>query len=189
MKKTATQKVVIGAVLSAIVFLLQIAGASLRFGPFSVSFVLVPIVIGAASCGKSIGAWLGFVFGAAVLLSGDAGVFLAVSVPGTIITVLVKGIACGFIAAIVYSLIEKYNIYAAAVLAAVVCPVVNTGVFLLCCRLFFMETITEWAGGADVFKYMIFGLVGGNFIFELLANIILAPGIATILNIVVKSKR
>ena len=62
--------------------------------------------------------------------------------------------------------------------AAVVCPIVNTGVFLLGCLVFFLQTITEWGkafGFENVGRYMIFGLVGGNFIFELITNIILAP--------------
>ena len=66
----------------------------------------------------------------------------------------------------------------AVMAAAVVCPIVNTGVFLLGCLVFFLETITEWGiglGFQNVGKYMIFGLVGGNFIFELITNIVLAP--------------
>ena len=38
---------------------------------------------------------LGLVFGAVVLLSGDAGLFLAADPGGAIVTVLSKGIACG----------------------------------------------------------------------------------------------
>ena len=72
------------------------------------------------------------------------------------------------------------------VAAAVVCPVVNTGVFLLGCLAFFMPTISEWAAGMgfeSVGKYMIFGLVGGNFLFELLFNIILSPIIVRLIHI------
>ena len=66
----------------------------------------------------------------------------------------------------------------AVVLAAIACPVVNTGVFLLGCLAFFMPTITQWgaaAGFADAGSYMIVGLVGTNFIIELGVNILLAP--------------
>ena len=69
------------------------------------------------------------------------------------------------------------------------CPVVNTGVFLLGCKLFFMDTIAAWAEGLgfeSVGKYMIFGLVGGNFLFEVLFNILLRPVIVRLIRIATK---
>ena len=75
--------------------MLQFVGSAIRFGPFSISLVLIPIVLGAALYGWGMGCWLGLVFGAVVLLSGDAGLFLAADPGGAIVTVLSKGIACG----------------------------------------------------------------------------------------------
>ena len=184
-KRMSTETLVLGALLTALVFLLQFMGAFIRFGPFSISLVLVPIVIGAATCGVGIATWLGLVFGVAVLASGDAAAFLAVHAMGTVITVLVKGLACGFLAGIIYKLTEKINRYLAVVLAAIVCPVANTGVFLLGCLVFFMETVAGWgqaAGFENAGYYMIFGLVGGNFLVELAINIILTPIIVRLIN-------
>ena len=190
MKKTntkmSTQTMVLGAVLTALVVILQLMGGFIRLGMFQISLVLLPIVIGAATCGIGVGAWLGFVFGMVVLLNGDAAPFLAVSVPGTIITVLAKGIACGLTAGIVYKALEKFNRYAAVIAAAIVCPIVNTGVFLLGCLVFFMNTIREWGvaeGYTNVVGYMFLGLVGGNFLVELASNIILSPAIVKLINI------
>ena len=129
-------------------------------------------------CGWKIGAWLGLAFGITVMMSGDAAAFYAVNVAGTLITVLLKGTLCGLAAGIVYKLLEKVNRYLAVMAAAVVCPVVNTGVFLLGCRIFFMATITEWGAGlgfSNAAEYMFLGLAGGNFLFELATNIILSP--------------
>ncbi len=185
--KMSTKTLVLGAVLTALVVILQFMGAFVRFGPFSISLVLIPIVIGSATCGVGVGTWLGLVFGAVVLLSGDAAAFLAVSVPGTIVTVLLKGAACGFLAGLVYKSLEKYNRYFAVAAAAVVCPLVNTGIFLLGCLVFFMDTVTMWAQaaglGGGVAHYMIFGLVGVNFLFELGTNIILSPIVVRLLNV------
>lgn len=181
--KKSTEILVMGAILTALVIVLQLMGAFIRFGMFSISLVLIPIVIGAATCGPKVSAWLGGVFGVVVLLSGDAAAFLAIDVFGTIVTVLVKGIACGLAAGLVYKLLEKYNRYVAVVVAAIACPVVNTGVFLLGCLVFFMETVTEWAGGSNVGAYMITGLVGFNFLFELGTNMVLSPVVVRLLNI------
>lgn len=174
---------VLAAILTAIVVVLQFLGAFIKIGPFSISAVLVPIVIGAATCGISVGAWLGFVFGVVVLLSGDAALFLAANVPGTIITVLAKGTLCGLGAGLVFKALSKKNMYLAVILAAIVCPVVNTGVFLIGCLLFFMETVTQWAGGTNVGQYMIAGLVGFNFLIEMAVNIVLSPIIVRLINI------
>lgn len=179
----STKKLVLGAALSAIVIVLQFMGAFIRFGTFSISLVLVPIVIGAAMCDWRIGGWLGFLFGVVVLLSGDAALFLAINIPGTVITVLLKGTACGLVAGLVYKALERFNRYVAVVAAAIVCPVVNTGVFLLGCVVFFMDTVTSWASGANVFAFMIVSFVGLNFLVELAINMVLSPMIVRILNI------
>ncbi|MBQ7726562.1 MAG: ECF transporter S component [Clostridia bacterium] len=173
----------LGAMFTAAVIVLQLLGSFIRFGTFSISLVLVPIVVGAAMCGPWIGGWLGFVFGMVVLISGDAGPFLAVSVPGTVLTVLLKGTLCGLAAGCVYRLIAKHNVYAAVLAAAVVCPAVNTGVFLLGCAAFFLPTLSEWAGGGSVWKFMLLVLVGGNFLFELGFNVVLSPIIVRLLRI------
>ncbi|MBR7132967.1 MAG: ECF transporter S component [Clostridia bacterium] len=185
-KREQIKGLVLGAVLTAIVIVLQLMGSFIRFGPFSISLVLIPIVIGAAMCGIKIGAWLGFVFGAIVLISGDAAAFMAIDIFGTIVTVLLKGTACGLAAGLVYKALEKYNRYVAVIAAAIVCPIVNTGIFLLGCVVFFMEAVTEWgllSGFGGTFEYMFLGLVGGNFLFELASNIILSPVIVRVLSI------
>lgn len=183
-RQEQTQRLVLGAILTALVIVMQLLGAFIRFGPFSISLVLVPIVIGAAMCGWKIGAWLGLVFGAVVLISGDAAAFLAIDVFGTVVTVLLKGTLCGLAAGLTYKLLNKYNRYLAVIGAAVVCPLVNTGVFLLGCLVFFMSAITEWGlaeGFNNVASYMFLGLAGGNFIFEMVTNIILAPVILRVI--------
>lgn len=196
-KKLSTRTLTGMALMTAIVVILQFLGAFVRFGPFSISLVLIPIVVGAALYGPLAGAWFGFVFGMVVLLSGDAGAFLVVNPLGTVLTVLLKGALAGYCAGLVYQLLsrsgkklslgkDKEGVDLAVIAAAVVCPVVNTGIFLLGCLLFFMPTIRGWAeamGFESVGKYMIFGLVGGNFLFELLFNIVLSPIIVRLIRI------
>ena len=127
------------------------------------------------------------VFGVVVLLSGDAAAFLGVNALGTILTVLVKGTLAGLLSGLAYKALENKNRTLAVAVAAVVCPVVNTGVFLIGCLLFFMETIGGWADamgfGANVGQYMIVGLVGANFIFELLFNVVLSPVVVRLIRI------
>ena len=184
-RNKTTKTMVLGAILTALVVVLQMAGSFIRFGMFSMSLVLIPIVIGAATCGPKVSAWLGFVFGVVVLIT-DASAFLAISVAGTVFIVLLKGICCGFVAGVVYKLLEKTNRYVGITAAALVCPVINTGIFLIGCKLFFFETICEWGAGlgyANAVAYMFLGLAGINFLLELLLNIVLCPVIIRVINI------
>ena len=187
MNKTNIQKLVGLALFTAIVVVLQLTGSFIRFGIFSISLVLVTIVVGAAVYGPKAGAWLGFVFGLVVLLSGDAAPFLTVDPLGCIATVLVKGTGAGLLAGLAYKAIAAKNKYLGVAAAAIVCPVVNSGVFFLGCKLFFLDTIDGWAKAAgftgDATTYVIVGLIGLNFVFEMLVNAVLSPVILRIINI------
>ena len=175
--------------LTAIVVVLQFVSMSLRFGMFSITLTLVPIVVGEALYNWKAGAWLGFVFGVIVLLSGDAAAFLALNIPGTIITVIVKGTLAGLCAGLVYKLVSKKNQIAAVLLASITAPIVNTGVFLIGSAVFFLDTITQWAGTENVFVYMLVGLVGFNFFIELGVNLVLNPTILQIIRIGKKNNK
>lgn len=184
--KISTKTLALCSILTALVIILQFMGSFIKLGTFSISLVLIPIVIGAATCGIGAGAWLGFIFGLIVLLSGDAALFLGINAPGAIITVMLKGILCGTFAAVAYNLFKKKNRTLAVIVAAIVCPLVNTGIFLLGCRAFFFPAIMQWTeqlGFDNAVQYMIFGLVGANFLFELGVNIVVSPVIVRLLNI------
>ena len=184
-RKLKTEKLVLGAIMTGLVIILQLIGSGTTFfGPFSTAVALIPIVLGAAMCGTAVGAWLGFVFGMVVILSGGAALFFAFDVPGTIITGLAKGTACGFAAGVAYKLLSKYNKFLAALAAAIVCPFVNTGMFLLGCYIFFMDSATQIADtlGLTVSGMAVFwALAMGNFALEIISNAILSPVIVRIL--------
>lgn len=184
--KTNTKKIVGVGIFTAIVVVLQFLGSFIKFGTFSISLVLVPIVVGAAIYGIGAGAWLGAAFGVTVLISGDAAAFLTVNPAGTVVTVLLKGICAGLAAGAVFKLLEKKNKLLSAILASIASPVANTGVFLIGCRVFFYPTIQQWATAAgmeNAGKYMIIGLVGLNFVVELLINLILSSTIVKLVDI------
>jgi LytS/YehU family sensor histidine kinase len=136
-------------------------------------------------CGPKAGAWLGGVSGVMFFITADAVFWFGLSIPGTIITVMIKGIAAGFLAGLVYKLLEKTNRYLAVIVSAVVCPIVNTGIFLIGCLIFFMDTVNGGAAseGMSTFGYLIVFFVGLNFVFELILNIVVSPAILRIINI------
>ena len=182
--KSVETRVLTGvAIFTAIVIVLQLLGAFIRFGPFSISLVMIPIVVGAALYGPAAGAWLGLAFGIVVLISGDAGAFLAVNPLGTIITVITKGVLAGWISGLIYKALSKHEV-PATLAASVAAPVINTGIFLIGCLVFFMPTITEWAtaaGTKNVGTFMIVGIVGVNFLIELALNLVLSSTITQLI--------
>ncbi len=187
-RKQQIQTITVGAVLTALVVILQIlANITGALLPTPITLVLIPIVIGAALYGAKMSTWLGFVFGIVVLLSGAANLFLSFSVVGTIVTVMVKCTACGLVTGIVYKAVKKFNEKLSIWVAAVVCPIVNTGIFILGCYTFFLDDLIKMTTANDakftnVTALIFIGFAGINFLIELGTNIILNPAINLVLN-------
>lgn len=182
------------ALLIAVMIVLQFIGTVLpiKIGPVSISLVLIPIVIGAAFYGPGAGAVLGAVFGIIAYIfclngmdGGGHMVFQAS--PGLcFLVVMLKGTLCGLAAGLVYRLIAKKNSYVAMLLAAIICPVVNTGTFLLGMWLFFMDVLQVWANGSNVAGYVLTGIVLVNFLPELILNMAVSPASQRIIHAVRK---
>lgn len=182
MKNTKTQKIVGIGLFTAIIVALQLLAASIKFGPFSITLVLAPIVIGAALYGVGAGAWLGAAFGVSVLISGDSAAFMTINPAGTVVTVLLKGMLAGLVAGLIYKALEKKNKTVAVVLAGIACPIVNTGIFLAGCYLFFQEWLVS-VFGTTGFATVVTGLISVNFAVELGINMVLASVIVRIIDI------
>ena len=182
MKNTKTQKIVGIGLFTAIIFALQLLAASIKFGPFSITLVLAPIVIGAALYGIGAGAWLGLAFGVSVLISGDAAAFMTINPAGTVATVLLKGMLAGLVAGLIYKSLESKNKTVAVVLAGIACPIVNTGIFLAGCYLFFQDWLVS-VFGTTGFATVVTGLVSVNFAVELGINMLLASVIVRVIDI------
>ena len=185
-KTENTQKLVLLALFTAVVAVLSYFGGFIKIGGLaSISLTLIPVVLGAALLGPKAGAWLGAVSGAVFFLTADAVFWLGLSVHGTIITVMVKGIVAGLLAGLTYKLLKGVNPYLAIIVSAIVCPTVNTAIFLLGCLIFFVDTVTAGAvaEGMSVGGYLIVFFVGLNFVFELLLNILVSPALFRIIKL------
>ena len=186
-RKQQIQTITVGAVLTALVVILQIlANITGALLPTPITLVLIPIVIGAALYGAKMSTWLGFVFAVVSLLSGAANLFLGFSVVGTVVTVMVKCTACGLVTGIVYKAVKKFNEKLSIWVTAVVCPIVNTGIFILGCYTFFLDDLAKYntqnsLGFSNVTALIFIGFAGINFLIELGTNIILNPAINLVL--------
>lgn len=191
-KGMSTEKLVLIAVLTALVAILAYFGGFVKIGGLaSISLTLIPVVLGAALCGPATGAWLGGVSGVVFFMTADAAYWMGLHAFGTIVTVMIKAILAGLAAGLVYKALERFNRYLAVMAAAIVCPIVNTGIFLVGCGIFFLDTVRLGATSENlsVFGYLIVFFVGLNFVFELLSNIIFSPAIVRLLDIKLGKKK
>lgn len=190
MKYKNIKRLTTTSLLMALVIVLQLLGSMIPpIGGFSISLVLIPIVLGAAMYGPSTGALLGTVFGVVVAINcvtgadaGGAMVFQANPVL-CILVVVTKGALAGHCSGMIYRLISRWNAYVAMVAAAVVCPVVNTGFFLLCMMTFYRDVLAVWAGGGEIIAYVLSGIVLCNFVPELVINVVFSPAGQTLLHV------
>lgn len=193
------------AILTALVVVLQLVGTFIKIGALPMSFVLVPIVIGACLLGARAGAFLGFVFGLITMIAGITGtdpfswvlwdanpvVFIAIC--------LLKATMAGLGAALVYKGLGKafkgkYKLVQ-AVLASVSAPIINTGIFCAGMLIFyfgalptmFPDAVVQYGGSA--MKFIFIGCAGVNFIGEFLVNLVLSPAMVRIIDVVKKKMR
>lgn len=184
--------------LIALIFVMQsITAAIPPISGFTISLVLIPIVLGAALYGPGAGAILGAAFGAIVFVNcvtgADAGGQMVFQAGPALcfLVVMGKGILAGLASGLVYKLIgSKANGYVAMLCAAVICPVVNTGTFVLCMLTLFPDVLAVWAGsmGGDILVYVFSGLLLMNFVPELIINVVFSPAGQRILQAVGKKK-
>jgi uncharacterized membrane protein len=192
--KNAKVKRMVGiALLMALVVVMQfLTGIIPPVGGFSISLVLIPIVLGAAVYGPGAGALLGATFGAIVYINcvtgADPGGAMVFQVDPALcfLVVMGKGILAGLASGAVFKLLEKKNLYLAMLCGAIICPVVNTGTFIACMLLLFVDVLNAWASGAALAGYILTGLILANFVPELIINIVFSPASVRILKVVKK---
>lgn len=187
---TAKNVTILG-VLTAIIVVLQIFGSYFKIGTISLSFVLVPIVIGGILTGVIGGTILGFIFGVITLVMGIVGAdqftFILFSDHPflTILTCVIKGSAAGFMSGFVYKLLKDKNLTLSTFAASAVAPIVNTGLFIV--GAFCMaDTLNSnfIAENSNVVYFIFIGCAGINFLIELAINLVLAPSVCKIIKAV-----
>ena len=190
--------------LIALVVVLQMLGSFIKIGPLPMSFVLVPIVIGACLLGAKEGAFLGAVFGVITMVMGITGIdafsFLLWEARPVwfVVLCLLKAIMAGLCSGLVYKLFGKLfgekHVYLRTVFASVTAPIVNTGIFVVGMLLFFFDTMQglpalfpdAFGQYENAVQLLFLGLAGFNFIGEFVVNLVLSPAMVRIIEVVKK---
>lgn len=183
------------SLLIALVVVLQLLSYTIKIGTFNLSLVLIPIVVGAALLGERAGALLGCAFGIVTLLASAFGLDLGGNVLWlanplmTTLICLVKGTAAGLVAGLIIRAFANTKHPRLGIwLGALAAPVVNTGLFVGGMLLVFRDILTEWAAGDGTAHYIVFGLLGLNFLIEVAINALLSPTVIRIIGAVRKNR-
>ncbi len=182
------------AVLIALIIVLQTVATGIKIGGvLPLSFVLVPIVMGACLFGPKAGALLGFVFGAITAIMGIFGFDLFSKMLFEdrpfwfTILCLLKAIMAGFGSGLIYKALEKPMKNAKTlrtVIASISAPIINTGIFCAGMLIFFFNTMNSIlpAGYENAYQFLFLVLAGLNFVGEFLINLVLSPVIVRVVD-------
>ena len=179
-----TKMITATAILLAIEVVIQILGNYIVIpgGFANLNFSLIIISIGAILYGPVVGGFLGFVSGVLTLFSPSTmSYFFSISPIGTILTCLLKTTLAGVLAGLlIIPFKKKEKMTLGTILVSILVPVTNTGVFSIFCLLFFMKRLEEINPG-NVASALFLGMIGFNFIIEVLITAIVTPSLYQVL--------
>ena len=186
MKNTSVRKITGVAILLAIEMVFQ-ALAPLIPTQVNINLSLIPIAVGAIVYGPLAGAFLGLGNGIFVILTD--GFFMPFAPWGTILVCVLKCTIAGLVAGLVFKLISKKNRVVASVVASLLIPIINTGIFAAGCFTVLKPAIDYHYSNPDVVRYVFLALIGWNFIFEFSVTTALAPTITKIMKIMTRTDK
>ena len=180
------------ATLTALVVGLQFLSNYVSFGSISITLALIPIAMGAILYGPLAGLFLGAVMGAIVIAAPSTqAVFMPVNPAATIILCLLKTAIAGLVSGLLFKLFafiakkqndvkKKKILFAVGVIvAALVVPVINTGLFIVGASIFFMDLFGN-------FITIIDAVITTNFLVEFLVSAILSPALVTLIKVLTR---
>lgn len=186
MKKNKTLKLAQLALLVAIVLVMAYTPLGyLRTLGLEISFLMIPVTIGAIVLGPVEGAILGLVFGLTSFAtcfgsSAFGATLLGISPIYTFITCVVARVLAGFLAGVVFKIVKKLKrSYEIACLAG---PLLNTAFFMSCLVVFFYKTefiqsLAVSLGVANPFAFIV-AFVGLQGVVEAIACFLIATVIS-----------
>lgn len=187
-----TKNVVYLAVLTTLLVVLNLLGTVFKIVT-NINLTLIPIVLGALTLGVKGGFILGFISGLLTFIFGVTGLdpftnFLFTEHPVLTFLICTVKVSLGAVlGALVYKVLKNKNKHFATFVASAVVPIINTLIFILG-ALLMSETISVFssAEGVSVIYFLIVICAGINFLIELGINMLVAPAIYTVIQVVDK---
>ena len=188
-QKFDTKTIVITGLLLAIEVVFQTLGNYIQFPfmPANINLTLVTIVLAAVWCGPVSAMILGFFNGIMALFSPSTiAIFMPINPAATVLVCLLKCTIAGLVASLIYRAFNKINriagMTAGVILASIAVPVINTGLFSVGALIWFRPFLESGVSNdcPNIGAYLIFGVIGLNFILELVTTVVVSPAAAAI---------
>lgn len=185
-RRKRTLFLVQNALLTALIVLMAFTPIGyLQIGVVKMTFIMVPVAVGAITLGEKSGAFLGLVFGITSFiqcfgLDAFGTTLFGINPAYTFIMCLVPRVLMGYLCGVAYKLIARKKKKFALVFASFLAPVLNTVFFMSLLLLFFgnSDYIQGIRNGADLLPFLV-AFVGLNGVMEIATTTVIAPPVAS----------
>ena len=174
------------AILTALIVLMAFTPIGyLPLGPVKMTFIMVPVAVGAITLGEKSGAFLGLVFGITSFIQCFGLDLFGTTLFGinpvyTFIMCIVPRVLMGYLCGVIYKFIARKKRKLALVIASFFAPVLNTFFFMSLLMIFFGESdyIMGIRNGAELLPFLV-AFVGLNGVMEIVTTTVVAPPVAS----------
>lgn len=185
-RRKRTLFLVQNALLTALIVLMAFTPIGyLQIGVVKMTFIMVPVAVGAITLGEKSGAFLGLVFGITSFiqcfgLDAFGTTLFGINPAYTFIMCLVPRVLMGYLCGVAYKLIARKKKKFALVFASFLAPVLNTVFFMSLLLLFFgnSDYIQGIRNGAELWPFLV-AFVGLNGVMEIATTTVIAPPVAS----------
>ena len=176
------------ALLTAIIFVLSFTPIGyLKVGPFDITFLTIPVIIGAITTGPAVGAFLGAVFGLTSFMQATFGasplgsVLFSISPIFSAVLCFIPRILMGWLCGLLYrGLNRKGNDSVVSIcVSSIAGALMNTVFFMTAFMLLFGNTeyVLNLRGGANVLAFLV-AMVGVNGVVEAISCAVIGTAIS-----------
>ena len=177
LEKKSTKWLVRMGVLIAIIVLMSFTPIGyLKVGAIEITFIMIPVIIGAITLGAKSGAILGAVFGITSFIqcfgaSPFGAMLLSINWFFTLLTCLIPRILMGWLTGVIFSALYKKDKTKgnalSFIITSLVAPMLNTFFFMLFIIVLFgsSDYIIELQAGRNIFAFVVW-FVGLNVVIE-----------------------
>lgn len=174
------------AILTALIVLMAFTPIGyLQIGVVKMTFIMIPVAVGAITLGEKSGAFLGLVFGITSFvqcfgLDLFGTTLLGINPVYTFIMCIVPRVLMGYLCGAIYKFIARKKRKFALVFASFMAPVINTVFFMSLLMLFFgnSDYILGIRNGAELLPFLV-AFVGLNGVMEIVTTTVIAPPVAS----------
>lgn len=174
------------AMLAAIVVLMAFTPIGyLQLGLVKMTFIMIPVAVGAITLGEKSGAFLGLVFGITSFvqcfgLDIFGTTLMSINPIYTFIMCLIPRVLMGYLCGLVYKALARFKKGVAVVVASLSAPIFNTVFFMTLLMLFFgnSDYIMSMRAGTENLWAFLVAFVGLNGVMEIVSTVLIAPPVA-----------